>query len=277
MHSFRLNMGNIGLQSKTEEGGRVRRQGFTQPSQKLSILVVGWRDAETQSQACQAYPPSPKIQGEQRPGVLLCASPLPQPKRRCTGIRQVAACLSYRLHWGLYCLCCWPGVCVTNRDTQSYGNIYFQNSNNLCPYLSYKFSLWKTLGRLSKSQWGCMDEINPCSLLQRAGGGGGSFLELGPFLGFLFRLLLSMPSHTYKVRSEFSMGCLIIWRGTLSTNIKPRLNAWLETLAGPLWFCWVGKVSGLASWMRDRGRSSCRAETLSSERKPLSHSSRCPH
>lgn len=145
------------------------------------------------------------------------------------------------------------------------------------PTFHINFPFESTLGRLSKSQWGCMDEINPCSLLQRAGGGGGSFLELGPFPGFLFRLLLSMPSRRYKVRSKFSMGCLIIWRGTLSTNTKPRLNAWLETLASPLWFCWVGKVSGLASWMRDGGISSCRAETLSSQRKPLSHSSWCPH
>lgn len=29
------------------------------------------------------------------------------------------------------------------------------------------------------------------------------------------------------------MGCLIIWQGTLPTSIKPRLNAWLETLVNP--------------------------------------------
>lgn len=29
----------------------------------------------------------------------------------------------------------------------------------------------------------------------------------------------------------------------------------------PLWFCWVGKVSGQASWMRGRRMSSCWAET----------------
>lgn len=45
--------------------------------------------------------------------------------------------------------------------------------------------------------------------------------------------LLSMLPCVYKLRSKFSMSCLIIWRGTLPTNIKPRLNAWLETLASP--------------------------------------------
>lgn len=62
---------------------------------------------------------------------------------------------------------------------------------------------------------------------------GNSFLELMPFPGFLFRLLHSIPSCVYKFRLRFSISCLIIWQGNLSTNIKPRLNAWLETLASP--------------------------------------------
>lgn len=73
-----------------------------------------------------------------------------------------------------------------------------------------------------------------------------------------------MPSGVYKLRSRFSMGYLIIWQGTLPTSIKPRLNAWLETLVSPS-VIFLGGESFLANFMDGAGRrmNSCWAETLS--------------
>lgn len=56
--------------------------------------------------------------------------------------------------------------------------------------------------------------------------------------------LLSMLPCVYKLRSKFSKSCLIVWRGTLPTNIKPRLNAWLETLASPFVILLGGRILG---------------------------------
>lgn len=47
------------------------------------------------------------------------------------------------------------------------------------------------------------------------------------------------------------MGCLTIWQGTLPTNIKPRLNAWLEMLA--IFSVILFGMEGLLASLMDEG------------------------
>ena len=91
-------MGSSGPKSKTEEGGRVKSIEFIQAITKVQHLSYGVKGCWDPKPSMSSYPPSSKIQGEQCLCIILCAPLLPQSKRWCIGIQQVAV----HLYWSLY-------------------------------------------------------------------------------------------------------------------------------------------------------------------------------
>ena len=217
-------MGSSGPKSKTEEAGRVRSQEFIQA--KVQYLSYGVKRFWDPKPSMSSYPPSSKIQGEQCLGILLCASLFPQSKCRCRGIQQVVV----HLYWTLYyCIVDLGSVLPT--ETHRVRVTIISRIVIICVPIFHIFFTYFPLqissGR-TEQVCGWTDGIKPCLLSQRARG--------GPSLSWTIpripvQTLTKHASCTYKLRAKFSKGCLIIWWGTLPTNIKPRLNAWLETMA----------------------------------------------